>query len=356
MLLLRLETRLIVGLAVLVLLGLLFFQLKVDRYSDSRDSTLRDTLQTPQDPRRSHSTDSRHLNGARRKYNDWYTFEPLPASVVRAVDRFVFFVGYARSGHSIIASMLDAHPNVVLAHEYNLFSQWEKSPDHHSNKTWLFNALYNSSRFSSLSGLRQAKATKKGYTLAIPGWYQGTYEGTINVIGDKAGGLTAQVYRRNKKNFFLLYQRLQATVRIPLHAIHVVRNPYDNIATMLLYNEHIKQKVNESHRYFNEKLLKGQIIAYFNQVRSVVEMVEKLKLNVVTIHHSDFVANPKSIVRKLCLALFIPCSEFYLHMVAESAFTSESHSQRLVQWTPEHLALVAENIKKFPLLKRYAFN
>ena len=44
-----------------------------------------------------------------------YVFEPLPASVIDAVQHFVFFIGYARSSHSIIGSLLDAHPNVVIA-------------------------------------------------------------------------------------------------------------------------------------------------------------------------------------------------------------------------------------------------
>lgn len=34
---------------------------------------------------------------------------------IDSVKKFVFFIGYARSGHSIIASLLDAHPNIVMA-------------------------------------------------------------------------------------------------------------------------------------------------------------------------------------------------------------------------------------------------
>ena len=352
---LRLEIRLIVVLATVVLLGLLLLQIKFDRDSYTRDGLMQDAFGPPQAQHRGRIVQPGRQKGAGRMHNDWYTFDPLPQSVINAVDRFVFFVGYARSGHSIIASMLDAHPNVVIAHEYSLFNQWAEKPELHSNKTRLFNTLYNSSRFSALNGLRQTTAKKKGYTLAITGWYQGRYDGTIRVIGDKAGGMTAQVYRTDKKKFMSLYQQLQVTVMIPVHAIHVLRNPYDNIATMLLYNEHIKKKVNETHKYMNEEGLKNQILAYFSQVHSVLEMIDKYKLNVITIHHSDFIANPKSTMRKVCLALFIPCSDLYLHMVSEKTFSSESHSRHLVQWTPELIVLVAENIQKYPLLKRYTF-
>ena len=198
-----------------------------------------------------------------------YRVDPLPISVIRAVDRFLFFIGYARSGHSIIASMLDAHPNVVLAHEYSLFTQWQKEPLLHSNKTWLFNALYNNSHHSTYTGLRTSKANKKGYTLNVPGWWQGKYDRTISVIGDKAGGMTGREFRLNRATFVSLYRQLQTALQIPVHVIHVVRNPYDNIATMLLYNVHLKKSgvVNETNKYTNYEDLEEHIMRYFNQVK-----------------------------------------------------------------------------------------
>ena len=48
-------------------------------------------------------------------------FQPLSQSVVEGVEKFVLFVGYPRSGHSLIASVMDAHPDIVIAHEYLIF-------------------------------------------------------------------------------------------------------------------------------------------------------------------------------------------------------------------------------------------
>jgi hypothetical protein len=36
------------------------------------------------------------------------------------VRTFILFVGYPRSGHSLIGSIMDAHPNVIIAHEVRL--------------------------------------------------------------------------------------------------------------------------------------------------------------------------------------------------------------------------------------------
>lgn len=356
---LRFEVRLVVILATLALLILLLIEWKVDS-GEALDGTI-----NQRGFRTSKALDFTNGRSAvvdnpleRWKHKPWYAFEPLPSNVIDSVDRFVFFVGYARSGHSIIGSMLDAHPNVVIAHEYSLFSRWSEHPTLFNNRTSLFNTLYNSSCYSVQVGLRSnlVGAKKKGYTLEIPGWYQGSYEGGISVIGDKAGGMTAQAYRNSKSVFRTMYQQLQATAMIPVHAIHVVRNPYDNIATMVLYNEHVQRTtLNETFKYNNVEALHRQVKAYFHQVQSVVEMIKNLGLNAITIHHSNFIANPKATMRRLCAELYLTCSERYLHMVAEHTFTTESHTRRLVKWTPELLNMVKDNIARYPVLKAYTF-
>ena len=55
-----------------------------------------------------------------------HPFIPLSKQTVEDVEKFVFFIGYPRSGHSIIASLMDAHPNIVIAHQYNVFGEWVK--------------------------------------------------------------------------------------------------------------------------------------------------------------------------------------------------------------------------------------
>ena len=100
---------------------------------------------------------------------------------------------------------------------------------------------------------------------------------------------------------------------MPIHVINVVRNPYDNTAIMLLYNEQQKFSVTETHKYEDEEGLDNQINSYFHQVRSVVEMIDELKLQVTEVHSKEFIANPKATPRRLCLTLHIDCSGEYLH-------------------------------------------
>ena len=135
------------------------------------------------------------------KYNiSLKQFSPLSSSDVEQVETFIFFLGHARSGHSIVGSILDAHSHVILAHEANLFltlnEDLSSKRPQYNNKSVIFNALWKNSFDSSTSGLRteEGKAHKKGYTLAIDGLYQGTFVAPIQVIGDKSGGHTTGLF------------------------------------------------------------------------------------------------------------------------------------------------------------------
>ena len=57
------------------------------------------------------------------------TFQPLPMSVINEVKVYVFFVGVARSGHSIVGATLDSHPHIVISNELNVFRNLLNLPD-----------------------------------------------------------------------------------------------------------------------------------------------------------------------------------------------------------------------------------
>lgn len=56
------------------------------------------------------------------------------------------------------------------------------------------------------------------------------------MIGDKKGGRTTQLLELNKETLL----NISRTVKLPIKMIHMVRNPFDNIATMVLRKLKIK--------------------------------------------------------------------------------------------------------------------
>ena len=98
-------------------------------------------------------------------------FSNLSLSSVNNVEKFVFFVGYARSGHSMIGSVIDAHPDMVIAHEYFLFDKCidmlKQGKDMFEDKVKLFNSLYANSFLTARCGWRSDANTVKGYNFNI---------------------------------------------------------------------------------------------------------------------------------------------------------------------------------------------
>ena len=254
-----------------------------------------------------------------------------------------------------MANLLDAHPHIVISHEYSVFSKWVKEPQHHADKAWLFNALLMNSWMHRMKGLRTKGSKNKGYTLSISGGWQGKYKRHIDIFGDKAGGMTTQLYRKHQSLFINTYQEMKKNLKIPINVIHVIRNPYDNIATMFLHNAIPKANSSTTDKYYNNTGLREYILNYFKQVQTVTNMIKNIPLNVIRVHVEDLISNPKYTMRSICSFLHVECTSSYLQLCANSLYSSEFHSRELVHWTRDNIELVHKSIKAFGFLQRYTF-
>ena len=63
------------------------------------------------------------------------------------------------------------------------------------------------------------------------------------IIGDKAGGYTA--FAMNRANGIEAVHLLEKTSGAKVKFVHVVRNPFDNIATMVLEHRNVKARYGE---------------------------------------------------------------------------------------------------------------
>jgi len=102
-----------------------------------------------------------------------------------SVETFVLFVGYARSGHSLIAAILDSHPEIIIADEFNILENFKrlfKDPkvESYIRRLWIFSALHSLSHNQSIQGLR-APNNRRRYSYYIPGGWQGKYRNQIKV-------------------------------------------------------------------------------------------------------------------------------------------------------------------------------
>jgi hypothetical protein len=319
----------------------------------------------------------------------------LPSDVINRIEKFVFFIGYQRSGHSIIGSFMDAHPHMIIAHEFMLFTKWKQLEDeyqrnknHHNSlktKSFLFNSLYWDSLADADHGWRSGQLRNKNYTLTIDSQWQGRYDGYIRVIGDKSGGMTTSIYTGSPKDFEAYLADLKRTIGTPVKVLHVVRNPFDMIATDALYSEgkrrrsetgvkqavfvsNFKKKLGElktagrleefeASRLNNQTLLESRTksitrLAFGN--RDIIRLIGEE--NVLELHNGDLVKDPISTLNSICNFLEVDCTERYLKACADKVFKTVSNTRELVVWPSSTRKKVESLIRQHSFFSRYSFD
>jgi len=315
------------------------------------------------------------------------SFDPdlptLSPETINGVKTFAFFIGYPRSGHSIVGSLLDAHPHIVMSHEFMFFQRW--SHFHKSDlspsqcKANLFNMIYQKSYVDTLPG-GERYWSRKGYTLAIPSLWQGKFDKRVDVIGDKSGGSISIQYLNDEPTVKDRFQTLASDLGVPIKVIHVIRNPYDTIATRLLYtigkksnmvaaefvvkmkSEGTNPSVNMPGMYMNNSELyrqrmKEKIRSFFSMAKAIEKFSEFIgENNILNIHHRDLVLHPEQTIKTITTFLGVDSDEKYLKTCAEKIFKNVSKSRYLVAWPEGYKDMVASRMQEFSMLKEYSFS
>jgi Sulfotransferase family len=242
------------------------------------------------------------------------------------VQTLCLFIGYQRSGHSLVGSLLDAHPQMAIAHELDaLFYLKRGFPPRE-----ILYLMLEVSQFHSQVGRRWGD-----YSYDVPGQWQGRYT-QLQVIGDKKGGMTTTRIARNPQLLKQIMTRFGKRKRF----VHVLRNPFDNIAAMVQRGQSLKGAIDE---YF--KLLRTN--------RAIIKYVGRAAT--ITLHHEDFVADPKTELGRLCEFLGVTPQPDYLDACASIVFPAPRQPRHKIAWHPAAIRLLERRIAANPMLNRYRF-
>lgn len=286
-------------------------------------------------------------------------FTPLTSEDMKDVEVFVFFLGWQRSGHSIIAGLLDGHPDVLIAHEFFLFRRLHEFTHTMASRQKLFNQLAANSFREANYGYRTSRRNEKGYNLELADSWQGRFR-TLRVIGDKTAGDVTNAYLKNSSTFEYQIERLKWISKARLKVINVVRNPYDMIATLSLYRgspiRQIKLRATAKRKYSQQSVIQDAANTILKKAFSVYEMEKKYTWDFIRIYSEDFIKDPQSVMAELCTFLGLECTESYLQQCAHKTFTTPSRSRELVAWSPATKARIEEAINRIPFFSRYSFD
>lgn len=243
------------------------------------------------------------------------------------VQAFCLFLGYPRSGHSLVGSLMDAHPQMVFAHEANAL----KAIRYGFRRTQLFYWLAcRSRRFS------EAGRSYTGYSYEVPGQWQGRYR-DLRVIGDKFGDFTVESFRRRPG----LLARVRALVGVPVRFVHVVRNPFDNIATIALREG---------------RSLESAAEFYFHLAANVMRFTAGLAPGeVLEVRHEALIASPRETIRSWCAFFGLEAPPDYVEACAGIVFPSPHRSRMEVTWPAGLVEAVGRRSEEYPFLAGYAF-
>lgn len=241
-------------------------------------------------------------------------------------ERFVVFMGYSRSGHSLVGSLLDAHPDAVIAHELHALKHVARGRAFDS----VTRALRQNARIFQLTGRRYT-----GYDYVVPDQWQGMTR-RLTVVGDKKGNGSARLLRRDPDAL----RRILDRVPVPLHAIHVVRNPYDNIATKALRTG---------------RRLADAAETYFANAETIADLRTRNDIAVHDLHLDDLIARPRSVLADLLRALDLdPDVPGYFDACAEILFTTPNRTRDRVTWPEPLIQRIERRLALLPFTQRYA--
>ncbi len=270
-----------------------------------------------------------------KKYFKSLLIGNLNAAKYKNVRAYCMFIGYGRSGHSLIAALLDAHPNITIGMEEDVLNLIKC----HFSRNQLFSCITRNSRLFK----KKYKNSWTGYSYKVPGQYQGTFK-KLEIIGDKKGAASSMRLGDN----FELYHKLEKTVRCPVKTIHVIRNPFDNISTMI--NRNLGYDIIPDRHQFLYYISK-----YFLRAGVNKELKMKNIMDILDIYHEEFVAHPGNFLKKILDFLDISGDEKYIQACSDIIYESPNKSKYSIKWPKYFIDLVHTEIQHYPFLKRYSY-
>jgi hypothetical protein len=249
------------------------------------------------------------------------------ARELRTVESFCMFIGYPRSGHSLLGSLLDAHREVVIAHELDVLRLVAAGWPRHA----IYSRLLNHDASFTASGRQWF-----GYDYSVPGQWQGRTS-LLRVIGDKKGGKSTEQLGRQPG----LLDRLRTTIGVPLRVVHVVRSPFDNITTMARRSGETLEQSTE--RFF-------ALCAAVSDIKGRLSADELLD-----VRHEALVADPRVELRRACRFLGVEPDGSYLDACANAVFSAPRQSRRDLPWNGALVERVAEEASRYGFFDGYTY-
>lgn len=250
----------------------------------------------------------------------------------KEIDTFCLFIGHGRSGHSVVGALLDAHPNIVISDEADSMGMLLRG----FTREQILSALILKSQWQAYRKRTKSGLGEKKYSYWVPGQWQGKYQKLI-VVGDSKAGITVDHLEKNPGAL----EQFKSLLQLKLKIILVLRNPYDNISTMVLRGGLSVEKTAEN--YFKK----------FETIKKISDQIDPK--NLIVIRHEELIEQPRETLKKANDFLGIESFDDYLDACANIIFKSPSKTRKKISWDEISIKTVKENIDALDYLSGYSY-
>jgi hypothetical protein len=233
------------------------------------------------------------------------------------------FVGFPRTGSTLLGALLNAHPDILIANEANALRFIESG-----TPRWLMLSLlveYDN------AFVRSGYAGFGGYTYHVPGQHQGDRR-PVRVIGDKRG-----LFLPKSLPHLETLRGMFPKVRL----LRTVRNPFDAITT------HFQKKGKHS--------LEKYVGRFFRCEDAIASIPLDDAVRMRTFSHEGFLADPEARLGEAVEFLGLEVSGTYLADCAGIVRRTPSVTRSRVEWPPSLVAEVEARCREYPDLAGYGF-
>lgn len=237
------------------------------------------------------------------------------------------FIGLPRSGTSLLGSLLDAHPNMMISHEFDIVKYIVMGLE---KKTIVSAVCTNSTRIS-----KNAR-TGGGYNNKVQTGWQGKFH-SLNVIGDKKAAMTSLRLSENPVHVEKIRQRMGCDLKI----IYLTRNPFDVITTMWKRNSQLRT-------------LEKSLELYYYILKCTNKTIRLLRPNeLIIIKLEDLILFPSENLYKLCSFLHEKANDRFIEECSKLMFSKPKRTYNHEDWPSATRAKVQKIIETDEILSSY---
>lgn len=241
--------------------------------------------------------------------------------------KYCMFIGTSRSGHTLIGYLLNAHKNMAISIEAFVLRHFMQGMKRQEIFAHILRNCASKGKY----------ARHHNFNYKVQGQFQGIYTKNIKVIGNKNGGMASKLFLKYPD----LLDNFKTEIKLPFKYIHVIRNPFDILASRF-----------KTKNSFNMAIVEH----VFDMLDGTEKVLQKIKKDVFQFKHEDFVKEPKKYIINLCRFLEVEDYETYVEDCAKIVHKKIHKGRFEIQWPTKIKKIINEKIKQYNFLEGYTFD